>query len=952
MSHHVAIYLFAIYFIVIYFWPAQVRIVFSEMAGEGSVRTTAGAPPKSQNRDVAERSVINAMGLVVAVGASQFVPGDSSKQRGPVTMFQRRTMEAFGGADLVPLPANQLMNQDETTMVVTLGAKKQGSTAQYVQLAPASQSNRRQSDYANPEHKKVAADKYLRIKKYTQFTGGGECTTPFLSVTGRSEREMPVCDTGEDDDGIVVLRFTAMVQNAHKNPFARSPGNTSEKGPAGIIIFSRLSSAKGKVGESAEGRVARYHAELVSRPFIEEVQTANGHVPGTAYEPENTVVLYRDGCGPALMEDIRPDSLAYDESKRIRQIKGNPAATATQQANDVADWYRSEKRMQKSMIPESQYEVRLADQIYETIMNHPRLNIKPQDARCIANYGALQSRLEEQSNTVTKTIDTFCYLGYLDADTKTTPDPEAMLSNTTRATVTMAQREEFWRLYPNLVTEFDKLGRTPESTWKTVVANSETGIPPDTTSAGDVVWRDKGVTSMSEQRVQRIGAENIVAERAGIAERKLAAERKKVEDNATKVNGTLKNAALCEAKLASLSGGHFTTATIENVAKVGAPLLQDFIFSRTFKGLRPRGHPALPPKRKLAEARSALDGTGEPTLVSMAFLLRQKPITAVAPVAMAPDPATFPADVRPALHEGTTVTFGGGNVHAQLQRTTSDLLGDAAWLSQLGESLYFSNTLGDHNINGDRGDSVCRVMLHRLELHVRRTLPGNAKRQANQCWTFTAENLSRVVATFEAGGMLKRDVSGVLSATCLLRHPDGQWILMANADPSLEGAYAYWDKELGRWVRCGKVSGIGRTMSVRHKEHAEGSKLLTNEARGSSFYRGYQDRGEEAASGKPSWEDLQCHVVMGFQRADTDAIAAICDESESGLFVWSKSTLAAMRRCKFTSAAAEMSLEAKKLNMISYLYETAAQLACSPDHNLSRSPSFEALLGVFGASDA
>ena len=936
---------------------AQVRIVYSEMASskDQPVRTAAGAPPKSQNRDVAERSVINAMGLLVAVGASHFVPGDPTKQRGPVTEFQRRTMDAFGGADLVPLPANQLMNQDETTMVVSLGDKKQGSTARYVQLAPASQSNRRQSDYANPEHVKVAASKYLRIKKYTMFTGGGECTTPFLSISGRSEREMPICNDGEVDDGIVYLRFPAMVQNAHKNPLARSASATSATAAAGIIIFSRSTSqaAEGKVGESAEGKVARYHKELVANPFIEAIQTANGHVPGTAYEPSNTVVLYRDGCGPALVEDLRPDSLAYDKSRRIRQIKGNPSATATQQCNDVVDWYRSEKRMEKSSVPEGQYELRLADQIYETIMNHPRLNLKSQDARCIANYGSLQSRLEEQSNTATKTIDTFCYLGYLDAATKTTPDPAAMLSNTTRSTITMAQRDEFWQLYPELVREFDELGRNPESTWKAVVANSATGIPPDTTSAGKVVWRDKGVTSMSEQRVQRIGADNVVAERAAIAERKLAAQRKKVEDAATKVNGTLTNAALCEAKLASLSNGPFTCAAVEHFVKVGAPLLQDFILSRTLTGPRPRGHPALPPKRKLAEAKSALDGTGDPTLVSMAYSLRNSPVTAVAPAVPAWDPAAVPAAAaRPALPEGTTVAFGGGNVHAQLQRATSDLLRDTEWLSRLGDSMYFSDAYGTHDTDGDRGDSACRVMLQRLQLHVARTLPGDKKRQANQCWTFAAENLSRVVATFEAGGMLKRDMSTVLSVSCLLRHPDGQWILSANADPNLEGAYGYWDKELGRWVRCGKVSGAGRTIRVRHTEHATGSKLLTNETRGSSFYRGYPDRGDEAASGKPSWQDLQCYVVVGFRRADARAIAAICDESESGLFVWSKSTLAAMRRCKFTSAAVEMSMDNKKLNMVSYLYETAAQLACSPDHNLSRSPSFEALLGVFGASDA
>ena len=46
-----------------------------------------------------------------------------------------------------------------------------------------------------------------------------------------------------------------------------------------------------------------------------------------------------------------------------------------------------------------------------------------------------------------------------------------------------------------------------------------------------------------------------------------------------------------------------------------------------------------------------------------------------------------------------------------------------------------------------------------------------------------------------------------------------------------------------------------------------------------------------------------------------------------------------------------MTMEAKKLHMVSCLFEIVAQLACSPSDNLSRSPSYEAMLRVFGASD-
>ena len=62
-------------------------------------------------------------------------------------------------------------------------------------------------------------------------------------------------------------------------------------------------------------------------------------------------------------------------------------------------------------------------------------------------------------------------------------------------------------------------------------------------------------------------------------------------------------------------------------------------------------------------------------------------------------------------------------------------------------------------------------------------------------------------------------------------------------------------------------------------------------------------------------------------------------------------TLRAMQGCQFTASAVPTSMEAKKLQVVSCLFEIVAQLACSPSDNLSRSPSYEAMLRVFGASD-
>ena len=61
-------------------------------------------------------------------------------------------------------------------------------------------------------------------------------------------------------------------------------------------------------------------------------------------------------------------------------------------------------------------------------------------------------------------------------------------------------------------------------------------------------------------------------------------------------------------------------------------------------------------------------------------------------------------------------------------------------------------------------------------------------------------------------------------------------------------------------------------------------------------------------------------------------------------------TLRAMQGCQFTASAVPTSMEAKKLHVVSCLFEIVAQLACSPSDNLPRSPSYEAMLRVFGAA--
>lgn len=120
------------------------------------------------------------------MAATHFVPGDSSKQPGPVSELQQWVIDARD-EDCVPIDTGQIVNCDETTLVASANASggRRVSTDSYVQLADATRPAGHQSDYADPAHRKVnGVSSYVRMKKYTASTGQGAQTPPFISVAG------------------------------------------------------------------------------------------------------------------------------------------------------------------------------------------------------------------------------------------------------------------------------------------------------------------------------------------------------------------------------------------------------------------------------------------------------------------------------------------------------------------------------------------------------------------------------------------------------------------------------------------------------------------------------------------------------------------------------------------------------------------------------------------------
>ena len=83
-----------------------------------------------------------------------------------------------------------------------------------------------------------------------------------------------------------------------------------------------------------------------------------------------------------------------------------------------------------------------------------------------------------------------------------------------------------------------------------------------------------------------------------------------------------------------------------------------------------------------------------------------------------------------------------------------------------------------------------------------------------------------------------------------------------------------------------------------------------------------------------------------------------CDESnnkngpltdvENGLFQWSNEVLDNLKNTNFVCP----SLKSRQLHMISHMMELLHDLMTSPSANVSRSPGFKLLLGIFGGCDS
>ena len=92
------------------------------------------------------------------------------------------------------------------------------------------------------------------------------------------------------------------------------------------------------------------------------------------------------------------------------------------------------------------------------------------------------------------------------------------------------------------------------------------------------------------------------------------------------------------------------------------------------------------------------------------------------------------------------------------------------------------------------------------------------------------------------------------------------------------------------------------------------------------------------------FEHLTQIIAAGFDPSSEPAMQVIQSYDEGGLLIMSKED---ERRIK-SSLKKELTVVQKFQEVIAYLFEFGYDLALSPENNVSRSPGFESILGIFG----
>ena len=246
-----------------------------------------------------------------------------------------------------------------------------------------------------------------------------------------------------------------------------------------------------------------------------------------------------------------------------------------------------------------------------------------------------------------------------------------------------------------------------------------------------------------------------------------------------------------------------------------------------------------------------------------------------------------------------------------------------------------------------KADLLVKILRERYRAHVQNRITKKSKRN-HWVMKLAYKNLNVVAAVMVMTNHVKDDITCIQEGDCILTSSSSNFILCLS-HPKRQGVYGYFDINRGCFVRSGKVTRRG--FDARGSEHEKGAKALTAS---SHFYGVYPSRFSSRAGSREKqgfFESLQQVILVGFDPTSAGAQSFDKDVAEGGILLLDEDDKASILASMNTAEGRANPTPIQKFHdVISYQFEFGYDLAIAPELNVSRSPGFESILGIFGGS--
>ena len=894
------------------------------IADEANMSVSKSYVIKSTSRNVAENSVRGSIALAATVGVSHLLPVErydddilSHMKKMPAKTLQLMEMASSTfGTPVYPIPPQYIYSSDDTTVYTFDGTAK--GKEEFVLVTKSSLAKRGTRAVYHCEDDKAMQG--MRVKLTFTFSAIGTCFPLVATVAGLKEREMP----GKEFVHVKIPGFC----------IGGGGVNINNK-EVGHLLLMRDSAG-------AEKQRFKWYQEEILFPGI------NGHrqefgkfdaSSGREIPDKLTAVSWCDG-DLSQIHSITNSVRRLSENKVIAN-KQHAARSGVEQPCDVSKVFM----LLKAQLPKHTVRDIPAEQCpmkakigdaFDSELSFMKLASNKKHA--LIDFISVLPDIAAKIITKKNIQQGFIEAGIIDDQYHRYPVFDTLLG-TCRRDIKQVEYDHIVDSFPHFLHEANINGHITEDIY------DKLNIPRDRNSNGNEILRDAGISQEHMQRSKilnheyqvELREERVAAVQQEINRKQAIADSKiqlLIQSSQDAVKCLQKK--LCDANV-TVEGEDVSQCTLSMFSSLNIPQLDAFIMAR-----QDIATPAYASKSKLPKNKGTLEEAENKVenKILVAFQHKDKPNTASLQLT-----STVAAENDGMQNDIYLNPFEVIMLDCDTTVLPSQLLRNETWVKYVMDLFHLKRTTTEvFDIDIRKADELVSMLRERLDPHLERRIDEQSKR-SHWSLKFARKNLAASAAYMILSNHVKDDLSCLKEEDTILAGKTYKFVECSEV-PDQEGAYLYYDCNQGCFVRSGKVTRRG--FSVRGNEHYRESKKATAS---SHFYFLYPSRESPRSSHnnrrgtRGIFENLTQVVASGFTPTSSEAGTLDKDWKEGGFLILDNEEKALIRKSMGKGGISDIQ---KFHDMCAYQMELAYDLAISPAINVSRSPGFESVLGVFG----